>query len=141
MRKLLWFTLGFGAACGFCCYVREPILLALPVLALLTALFSGSGEQVTAQLPGPETALEAGSQVLLYLDEAAPQAVTVPDLTGMTPAQANEAAAKAGVTLRFSGNPDFEQAILVQFQDIAAGTPAEPGCTVTVTFTDPSARD
>ena len=108
---------------------------------VLTALFSGSGEQITAQLPGPETALEAGSQVLLYLDEAAPQAVTVPDLTGMTPAQANEAAAKAGVTLRFSGNPDFEQAILVQFQDIAAGTSAEPGCTVTVTFTDPSARD
>ena len=107
----------------------------------LTALIQGSGEQITAQLPGPETALEAGSQVLLYLDEAAPQAVIVPDLTGMTPAQANEAAAKAGVTLRFSGNPDFEQAILVQFQDIAAGTAAEPGCTVTVTFTDPSARD
>ena len=42
MRKLLWFTLGFGAACGFCCYGREPILLTLPVLVLLTALFSGS---------------------------------------------------------------------------------------------------
>jgi beta-lactam-binding protein with PASTA domain len=59
----------------------------------LTALFSGSGERVTAQLPGPETVLEAGSQVLVYLGETAPQAVTVPDLTGMTPAKANEAAA------------------------------------------------
>ena len=119
---------------------RKAAETALKELGL-TALIQGSGEQVTAQLPGPETALEAGSQVLLYLDEAAPQAVTGPDLTGMTPARANEAAAKAGVTLRFSGNPDFEQAILVQFQDIAAGTSVEPGCTVTVTFTDPSARD
>ena len=41
MRKLLWFTLGFGAACGFCAYGREPVLLTLPAVVLLTAFFSG----------------------------------------------------------------------------------------------------
>lgn len=41
MRKLLWFTLGFGAACGFCVYGRELELLILPILVLLTAFFSG----------------------------------------------------------------------------------------------------
>jgi len=41
MRKLLWFTLGFGAACSFCAYGRIPLLLLLPALVLLLAFFSG----------------------------------------------------------------------------------------------------
>ena len=41
MRKLLWFTLGFGAACGFCAYGRMPALLLLPALVLLMAFFFG----------------------------------------------------------------------------------------------------
>ncbi len=41
MRRILWFTLGFGAACGFCAYGRTPVLLALPALVLLTAYFAG----------------------------------------------------------------------------------------------------
>ncbi len=40
MHKLLWFTLGFGAACGFCAWGRETMLLALPLMVLLTAFFS-----------------------------------------------------------------------------------------------------
>jgi len=42
MRKLLWFTLGFGAACAFCAYGRLPVLLILPVTVLFLALFSGN---------------------------------------------------------------------------------------------------
>ena len=37
MRRLLWFTLGFGAACAFCAYGRTPLLLILPLAALLFA--------------------------------------------------------------------------------------------------------
>ena len=134
---------------------QEPVIVTVPDLsgqdrkgaeaalkdAGLTALVRGDGETVTDQLPGPGTALEQGSQVLLYLDAAAPKTVTVPDFSGMTPADANRTAAEGGVTLRISGNPDFDQTIVVQLQDIPAGTVVEPGCTVTVTFTDPSARD
>lgn len=41
MRKLLWFTLGFGAACAFCAYGRLHALLILPALVLLAGFFSG----------------------------------------------------------------------------------------------------
>ena len=41
MRKLMWFTLGLGAACAFCAYGRLPVLLLLPVLAMLTAYVTG----------------------------------------------------------------------------------------------------
>ena len=37
MRRLLWFTLGFGAACAFCAYGRTPLLLILPLAAVLFA--------------------------------------------------------------------------------------------------------
>lgn len=46
MRKILWFTLGFGAACAFCAYGREPQLLMLPALVLLAACFSGASRRL-----------------------------------------------------------------------------------------------
>ena len=107
----------------------------------LSAMLRGAGETVTAQLPGTDTALEAGSQVLLYLGDDAPERAKVPDFTDMTPAQAAQAAANAGLTLRFSGNPDLNRPIRVQFQDVPPDTEVEPGRTVTITFTDPEAPD
>ena len=105
----------------------------------LSPVLQGDGDAVTAQLPGPDTALEEGSQVLLYLGRAVPDAVTVPDFSGMTPEQAAQAAAQAGVTIRCGGNTD--PSARVQFQDLPAGQAAEPGCTVTITLTDPTAHD
>ena len=105
----------------------------------LTASFQGNGTTVTAQLPGADTALEQGSGVLLYLGEPVPQSVTIPDFSGMTAMDAELAAQNAGVTLRQQGNPDPNAR--VQHQDLPPGTAAEPGSTVTITFTDPSAHD
>ncbi len=107
----------------------------------LSAVPRGIGETVTAQLPGADTPLESGSQVLLYLGGEAPETATVPDFTGMTPAQAAQAALDAGLTLRFSGNPDLDRPIRVQLQDLPPNTAVEPGRTVTITFTDPEASD
>ena len=45
MRRLLWFTLGFGAACAFCAYGRLPQLLLLPLLAVLLAVFAGNSRK------------------------------------------------------------------------------------------------
>lgn len=45
MRKLMWFTLGFGAACAFCAYGRIPALLLLPILVLLMAWFAGGSRK------------------------------------------------------------------------------------------------
>ena len=107
----------------------------------LSAVFRGDDGQVTAQLPGAGTTLEQGSQVLVYLGEEIPDTAAVPDFSGMTPAQAAKAAADAGLTLRTAGNPDFDRPLLVQLQDIPAGTAVEPGRTVTITFADPEVRD
>ena len=134
---------------------QEPVIVRVPELggltqkeaqtalaeAGLTAVLQGTQDTVTAQLPGPGTALEQGSQVLLYFGAEAPKTVTVPDLTGMTPAQAAKAAADAGLTLRAAGNPDFDRPLQVQYQDLPAGSAAEPGSTVTITLTDPQAHD
>ena len=107
----------------------------------LTAVFRGDAQLVTAQLPGSGTALEQGSQVMVYLGEAIPKSVTIPDFTGMNSAQAAKAAADAGVTLSAAGNPDSDKNLQVQFQDLQPGTAVEPGRTVIITFTDPSAHD
>ena len=134
---------------------EEPVIVPVPELvglapkeaesvlkdAGLTAVFQGDGALVSAQLPGAGTALEQGSQVLVYLGAAVPETVTVPDFTGMTPMQAEKAAADAGLTLSTAGNPDLDEHLQVQLQDIPPDTSVEPGRTVTITFTDPSAHD
>jgi len=132
---------------------QEPVIAAVPDVGGLdpkeaqaaleeagfAAVLQGDGNAVTAQLPAAETPLEQGSQVLVYLGEAVPETVTVPDFSGMTAEQAARTAAEAGVTLAAAGNTD--PSALVQFQDIPAGTAVEPGCSVTITFTDPTAQD
>ena len=134
---------------------QEPVIASVPELegltpqeaqkaledAGLSAVFQGDAELVTAQLPGNGTALEQGSQVLVYLGTAVPETAIVPDFTGMPPAQAAQAAADADLTLSAAGNPDPQQPIQVQLQDIPPNTAVEPGSTVTITFTDPSAHD
>ena len=77
--------------------------------------------------------------MLLYLGEPVPKSVTIPDFSGMTALDAEYAAQRAGVILRTNGNPDPNAR--VQHQDLPPGTAAEPGSTVTITFTDPSAHD
>ena len=133
----------------------EPVLTQVPDLtgmtgkeaaqaladAGLTAVAQGTAEAVTAQLPEPGTRLEAGSQVLVYLDSPVPERVAVPDFSGMTTQEAAQAAQNAGVTLKLAGNPDQSLPIRVQLQDIPAGTAVEPGTTITITFTDPAAQD
>lgn len=41
MRGLLWFSLGFGAACGFCAYGRHPLTLLLPLAVFLLSFLTG----------------------------------------------------------------------------------------------------
>ena len=132
---------------------EEPVIVTVPDVsglevkaaeaalmeAGLTAVRQGNGDAVTAQLPGPDAALEQGSQVLLYLGEAVPEVVFVPDFTGMDQPQAAQAAAAAGLTVRRAGSTAAQTR--VQFQDLPPGTEAEPGTTVTITFTDPTAHD
>ena len=102
----------------------------------------GEGETVTDQLPLPGQTIAGGSQVVLYLSEPAPQGqVTLPDFTAMTVAQANDAAANAGVYIQAVGNPDLTAALTVCSQEPAAGTVVDTGSMVKLRFTDPRAAD
>lgn len=102
----------------------------------------GSGETIDHQLPQPGQTLPKGGGVILYLEEETlSENVTVPDFTGMTVAQANEAGGKAGICILASGNPDLTLPLTVLKQSIASGTQVEPGTVVSLKFTDPTARD
>ena len=65
----------------------------------------------------------------------------MPDFSGMNRQQAEDAASKAGVTLRISGNPEVGTEIIAVYQQPAAGEQAERGTEVTVQFADRNARD
>ena len=108
----------------------------------LEAVFSGSGETVTGQLPAPGQNIPGGSQVIVYLDEQIQDdVVTVPDFHGMNVEQASQAAANAGVCLLPSGNPDLTLPLQVLTQEPAADTQVSRGSTVQIQFTDPGAHD
>ena len=111
----------------------------------LSAKFSGTGETaetVTDQIPAAGQIIPGGSQVLLYLGEA-PEAetVTVPDFTGMNRSQAAEAAGKLGLYLLVTGNDALLPTVTVTAQDTAAETQVPAGSTITLEFTDTTARD
>ena len=59
----------------------------------------------------------------------------------MTPEEAASAAEASGLRLSVTGNTDSSCNLRVQLQDLPAGTAVEPGSTVTITLTDPTASD
>lgn len=108
----------------------------------LTALCIGSGETVTGQIPAAGQTVPGGSQILVYLGETATaEPVTVPSFLGMQRQQANDAAGALGLYVLVTGNGDIAPEVRVTAQDIPAGTQVEAGSTITLEFTDTTARD
>jgi len=108
----------------------------------LTALSEGTGEQVTAQIPGAGSSVPGGSQVLLYFgDPPQTRMVTVPDFIGMHRQQAADAAGKLGLYILVTGNTEVSSAVTATLQSIPAGTQVVTGTTVTLEFTDTKAVD
>ena len=108
----------------------------------LTARNLGFGETVTGQIPAPGERIPAGSQVLLYLgEEPEERMVSVPDFTGMHRQQAAEAAGEQGLYLLVTGNGEISPKVTVTAQSIPKDTQVPPGTTITLEFTDTTARD
>ena len=104
--------------------------------------FSGQEGSITAQLPAAGAAVPGGSEVLLYLGQQSEQRlVTVPDFTGMNRARAEETAGALGLYILQQGNPEPSPDVVATVQDIPKDTQVPAGTTLTLTFTDPSARD
>ena len=107
----------------------------------LSVTLSGTGETVLDQLPAAGETIPQGGSVLLYLDEAVEERVTVPDFTGLNRQQANDLAGNAGLLLEINGNGALLPTVIVTAQSIPKDTVVPGGTTITLTFTDTAARD
>lgn len=95
----------------------------------------GDGDVVERQVPTSQQSISKSGTVVLYTSVTADsQTASVPDFTGMTPAQANAAAAKAKVNIKYSGTGVSGTNLLAYQQNIAPGTSVEMGSSVTVYF-------
>ena len=102
----------------------------------------GTGASITGQIPSPGQTIPGGSEVLLYLEEK-PESriVSVPDFTGLHRQQAAETAGKLGLYLLIAGNGEISPKVTVTSQNIPKETPVPVGTTITLEFTDMTARD
>ena len=102
----------------------------------------GTGETVTGQLPAPGQRISGGSEVLLYLGEEPEQRmVSVPDFSGMLRQQAAQAAGELGLYFLVTGNGEISPKVTVTAQSIPKDTRVPVGTTITLEFTDMTARD
>ena len=108
----------------------------------LTARYSGQAESVTGQIPCAGQPVPGGSEVLLYLgEEPEDSAVAVPDFTGLNRQQAADRAGALGLYILAAGNPEISPDVTAAAQSISPNTQVPAGTTVTLTFTDPTAKD
>ena len=97
----------------------------------LTYELIGSGTAVTGQIPQAGAKLPGNSEVILYMGEEVPSdMVTVPDFTGMTIGQANQAAANAGLYILVKGATEDSGYVTATGQDVEAGTSVVRGSTI-----------
>ncbi len=95
----------------------------------------GKGKSVIDQIPSYEQSIPQGGIVVLYTQEASDRlTVTVPDLSGLTVAQASREALDAGLNIKISGNALKEVELVSYDQSIAKGETVEYGRTITVYF-------
>ena len=103
----------------------------------------GNGETVLKQLPTYGETLSRDGTVIVYTDNSSDAQTTaiVPNFSGMTPDEANSAATRVGLNVRFSGNSTSGTSNKAYDQSIAEGSEVTVGTTVTVYFRDTGAVD
>lgn len=99
------------------------------------AVVLGDGEDVISQVPAAQSRLPQQGTVVLYTDEASmnDEVVEVPDLTGMSVAQANSTAAMYNLNISIVGS-NAEGEGTSYSQGIKAGSKVKPGTVVSVNF-------
>ena len=108
----------------------------------LTPRFLGEADKVSGQIPGAGQQIPGGSQVLLYLGQVPEtRMVMVPDFIGMNRQQAEDTAGGLGLYILPAGNPEAAPNVKAIEQSIPKDTPVPAGTVITLTFTDPLAKD
>lgn len=103
----------------------------------------GNGTEVTAQTPEGGAIVPNNASIVLYLGEEKNNDLrTVPNVVGMTAAEANQALTNAGLIMRVAGTTSTDSGnVRAISQDRGEGTELAPGSVVTVRFGDSSVRD
>ena len=97
----------------------------------------GSGSTVTNQLPAAGTEIAADTEIILYFDAAiSPDLETVPDLTGMSLANARDALSYYGLYITARSGLTDPGRQTVSSQSIPAGAALRHGSVVEVTLID-----
>lgn len=94
----------------------------------------GEGETVVQQLPKPGASLSRGSTVILYMDNSEVMKVKVPNVVGMSHADAVRTIEAAGLNIEILGGADNTGRSPASKQDPAAGKEVNPATTVRVEF-------
>ena len=103
--------------------------------------FIGSGKTITDQTPVGGAIIPVGAQVVLYCGEVKPDDLcTVPNVMGMTAAQANKALTNAGLIMKVTG-ANNKGAVYAINQSVVAEKQVKAGTVVTVQFGDTSLLD
>ncbi|MBR6790230.1 MAG: PASTA domain-containing protein [Oscillospiraceae bacterium] len=92
----------------------------------------GKGKEVVAVYPDQGTRVPRGSTIVLYTEPDTVSNVTVPNVVGMTPAQANKTMGSMGLNIRIGGGAAENKRSKVASQDIEPGTEVQRGTIVTV---------
>ncbi len=96
----------------------------------------GEGTHVIAQSPEAGSQLSAGGTITLYTDESLiPKEIEVPDVTGMTVTEVNNAIIGAGLKLKLIGVSESLTDQVAYTQTPAAGEKVMPGTIIEVSFT------
>lgn len=95
----------------------------------------GEGSSVVSQCPKTGAVIEKGGKVILYTEEnTEPEVVEVPNLVGLSAAEANTALTQLGLNIVTMGASSDNADAKVQFQSEPAGTSVEVGTVINLTM-------
>ena len=95
----------------------------------------GNGETVVSQMPSANQSMPKNGVIVVYTEEnAEKQTATVPNLKGLTLADANRLAVNSGFNIKIAGTTQGAGQVLSYKQSIPADTKAETGAIITVYF-------
>ena len=103
----------------------------------------GSGTEITAQTPEGGAIVPNNASIVVYLgEEKSDEPRAVPNVIGMTAAEANQALTNAGFIMRVAGATSTGSGnVRAISQDREQGQELPPGTVITVRFGDSSVRD
>lgn len=111
----------------------ESVLAANGFEARFVGDASGNGE-VTSTIPAAGATIPKGSEVVVYIGEQELEYGTVPNVVGMSAAEANEAITNAGFNIKFNGGAAENSDARATAQNWVPGAQIYKGNVIEVTF-------